>query len=344
MDTNKLISFYKKYQKNPHENLSELIQCIKNYCFDDIEKLIYSDEIKCDTNYEHDRILRSNTERTYPFYPFSAIGPIENLLRNQFDHKKSLSIFDLYHERDPIYIPEKKVIFGEDCLTNDFLEVIINTIENQTLVTSFASTLNQLANNIDIINKNNDKKIYLVNTDVPCFVNRTKLETYNTHLNDQMIDWKSGINFYTCIKNQKHFLPIFTVQEKNYKNILNLTQFISKKEDYIKIDPQRIMCECGSYRCKYEFIPHYKNFIDDFKYEDSLDIANNLKSQYRWFQVIQSNKKIYIYFEINKNHELKNDDVIFLEKTFNKPVFFKGKRFEIGRKIPAFWKVTPLMQ
>ena len=159
-----------------------------------------------------------------------------------------------------------------------------------------------------------------------------------------MIDWKSGINFYTCKSNQKHLLPTFFIRENKYKNIINLTDYTSKKEDYIKVNSNVIKCECGRERCVFEFTPHYKNFLDGFDYNELMDLRNKLISKFRWIQFVQIKKIIYVYYEININSNFENEDIDIINQIFKGPVFLKGEFFKVGYKMPAFWKVTPLMQ
>jgi len=341
MKTEELISLYREYYNNP--SISDLlVEGIANYSFDDIDRILYSDELNIYPKHNSNDFLKSNTGKKYNFSPREIIKKIEYKLRYQFPFENTIFIWD--QQRSRTVSTQKHVIVGNDCHSSDFRQSIIENLSDKTYIYGYAHSLNQLANDEELLIECDSKISGFCNTDVPCFVKSNNLNKLKIHLNDQMIDWKSGINFYTCKYNKKHFLPTFSIGKNEYKNIINLTDYVSKKEDYIKINPNVIKCECGRERCEFEFIPHYKNFLDGFDYNELMDLRNKLISKFRWIQFIQIKKIIHVYYEININSNLQNEDIDIINEIFNEPVFLKGKFFKVGLKTPAFWKVTPLMQ
>lgn len=335
MKTQDLIELYRKFHKNPI-NKDDLINAIFNYSFDDLDRIIYSDEFEFTFPLKIDSFLKSNTGLKYKFYPMDVIEKIEHHLRHQFPYKQKLFVRDDLFVRK-IY-SDNNCVVGNDCHSPDFRNEIIKKIKEKTYIYGYANTLNQLSNDEELLINCSSKISGFYNTDVPCFVNTEKLIKHDIHLNDQMIDWKSGINFYTCIFGQKHFLPIFNIRNKKYKNLLNCSDFVSSQDDFIKIDTKRIKCDCGIFRCNFKFVPHYKNFIDGFDYEEILNLRNKLISKTRWIQFIQVQKKIHVFYETNQQEKLKKEDIDLIDEIFNKPRYIKGKYFKIGFKIPCFWK------
>ena len=53
------------------------------------------------------------------------------------------------------------------------------------------------------------ERIEILTTDYDAFFNRQGLL-----VNDNMVDWLTGLNFYTCEFNTRHFLPIFLLHKK----------------------------------------------------------------------------------------------------------------------------------
>jgi hypothetical protein len=341
MKTQELILLYQSFYKNPKKNqklIDNLLYGIFNYSFDDVERLIYTNELINDNIFPPFYFLKSNTKKLYSFHPKGIIGKIEWHLRFQHRHSKILFVWDQLWPRE-ISLEDDAVV-GGDWYQKNFRENVIQKLEERMCIYGYAHTLNQISQDQEFLDICNIKKCNFFNSDVPCFVNKNNFMKRQIHLNDQMIDWKSGINFYTCTNNQKHFLPLFSIRKNHYKNLLNLTDYKSSKDDFIKINPKPIKCECGKIRCEFEFIPHYKNFIDGFNYEDCLDFANKISSQIRWFQIIQINKKMHVFYENNQNHNLLDVDAEKIDIMFNKPKYIRGQKFRVGSKIPAFWKIT----
>ena len=84
MKTKELISLYKDYCDNP-AIIDFLVEGIVNYSFDDVDRILYSDEIDSYTKHYSDEFLKSNTGIQYNFYPREIIKKIEYKLRYQYE-------------------------------------------------------------------------------------------------------------------------------------------------------------------------------------------------------------------------------------------------------------------
>lgn len=173
----------------------------------------------------------------------------------------------------------------------------------------------------------------ITNTDSDLFF-KTNLGFY---INDQMVNWQTGINFYTCQYGKKHSLPIF--HQHNHINLLNQNT-INKNDDIYKANNNAFLCNCGKEAIEFEFIPHKNNQIqiDETIYRP-LELANKLNSNYINLQFHQIDDTIDIYYSTGKYRMTKEDKEIVKHcfKKF-KTRFYPNSLFYIGRKIITFWK------
>ncbi len=113
----------------------------------------------------------------------------------------------------------------------------------------------------------------------------------NVFINDNCIDWKTGLNFYTCRAGTKHFLPIFALTKTGFINLLNLAQECpAPADDLFIIEPERCLCSCGRYYMPFTFLPHYRLMIKTTTgWFYDLNIPDHLQGRYKNLQFIQEN-------------------------------------------------------
>lgn len=345
MDTKNLIELYKSYFKYGKQLQESIVYGISNYNFDNLNKFFFELSLHQKDNFKADRILKTNSQKEYKFYPNSIIAKIEAILRFQHKYHKIIFITDqLNDKKRNLYISNSdnySYIVGNSCEDDDFLCAIEKNLCNKTYIHGYPNTLHQLASNKKFIKKNRHNIIGFINTDCPAFINKSILSENYIHLNDQMIDWTSGINFYTCKLNYKHFLPIFVKTSNGYKNLLNLSQSMYTNDDFFSINENPILCSCGKYRCQFEFVPHKNNYLCyNNNYEQLLSYANVLSQDIRVFQIIQNKDIFNIFVKTNNKKELSKDIISFFENKFKSVIWNFDKSFRIGFKYPAFWKIN----
>lgn len=115
---------------------------------------------------------------------------------------------------------------------------------------------------------------------------------------DQMINWTTMVNFYTCGHGTKHFLPLFL---RHNNKLINLLNFATKSEhridDLVKIGSQRELCPCGRWYLPFEMVAHVSLAVgkDDVYYHDTA-LADSLESVYHVLQFIQNDDRIDVLY------------------------------------------------
>ena len=183
--------------------------------------------------------------------------------------------------------------------------------------------------------KNNENKIKVVSTDWEPFFNHPFV------INDQMINWVTMVNFYTCKYNTKHFLPLFLIENNSIINLLNLA---NKKElpidDKVIINKQRQLCQCGKYYLPFNMISHINCAINTPNgYFNDVNIANSLVSTYYNLQFIQKSKfNIDILFTASNSFKDKDFLVSIWENQGMQVSFYPERYLVMGvNKILPFY-------
>jgi len=200
----------------------------------------------------------------------------------------------------------------------------------------------------DFIDNNKNSIESVINSDCEPVFKKKNLQKNNIPINDQMIDWSTGLNFYTCKYNKKHILPIFytDLEKKQRINLLNLQDVQMEFADLFKIINFQ-KCECGKISCNFDFYPHYNNQIlkPTGGIFQNLDLAEKLNGNYCFLQIHQDiiSNKITTYLVPNYPSMRFPDDEITIKKIIKKSgintdiVYNKG--FVVGdRKRNFFWR------
>ena len=267
-------------------------------------------------------ILKSNSGKKYQFsdnfYEISTI--IEDKIRGEGRHiYLSSSVHSNYSPYDFRVIDNERinnVIFNPNYDPSIIkLADYISQFEKPNLIANsfvwLALTTNPLKNLL---------KATWTNIDYDLFA--------KGQFNDQMIDWNTGGNFYTCSHNQKHFLPIFLIKDGKSNNLLNLADGFVECDDKWTFK-ERVLCSCGKYRIDFDFISHQSiNLLIDRQ------IINQLKSNYANLQFYECEpNRLRIFFSVNG--EFMDEDI--LNKLGN-VIFYKDLSFYYGRKHYNFLK------
>lgn len=343
-DNLNLLSCYKRYwNKSDLQNSKQLLKAVKNYNFEDFDYFIdkITDERLKIGEADVDRqILHSNTGKEYFFGPNLNfwVDRVEYTLRNSNNYNKRIQIAIWHYPQitNDKEIKERKL--GYDVLlksisTNvDFLIDFISKLNKPIYLLSNPEIIRILLDNNKFVDFISDK-IPVANTDSPLMIGdilRQKIQ-----LNDQMIDWKCGLNFYTCKNNNRHFLPLFGIADDNkIISLLNLKNLFLSDEDYFEIhDKKPIRCLCGNNRLDFKFLPHKNNYPKLF----DTNIIKTLDSRYRYLQLIENGNQIEFYYDLLDDNISLND--ISLLDSLN--VVYKPKQvYKVGHKMPIYWRMS----
>lgn len=285
--------------------------------------------------------LRSNCQNEYFFGPngFTIRAAIEKILRCGGDRHMSFNNYHSLHiqtqlllendlDRKDIYITKEPfdTFLSVKSLEKQLPQIleIAKTIPEPYVVTGPPHVLNELVHD----ERFTLRPFCLTNLDSPCFV-----KTTDHYLNDQMVDWQSGLNFYTCSFGHKHVLPIFLKIDDRFHCLLNMTRWAPPMTDEMVIHEFE-PCECGRVRAIMTFTPHKRNFIDR-DYNECMNLVNQLESKTCYLQFVQGDG-IEVYSDVPVSEK----DAETISRFFGSPAtFIVGRFFRVGlRKIPAFWK------
>jgi hypothetical protein len=287
-------------------------------------------------NFADSNIIRSNGSflgggHLYRFGPMSALVAIEKILKygnhytilisgdtrgvNQFTESKIPQIYNENLEFD-YRKPNWKLLTDKIKL---YPKVVIRATPNIFL---FLTSDSAFIEAIDTV-KNHIHS--LCTTDWEPFFRKPK----NILVNDNMINWKTGVNFYTCENGFKHTLPIFILDNLYAMNILNMANKRKYVNDDIFTFGDVSDCACGKKRLNFNIETHVDN-----KFRPNLDLIEKLKDHYTNLQFTRSS----VYFSTMSQTMSKNDEEI-IRSWFGDLEFINGKRLLTGRgKFYPFWE------
>jgi hypothetical protein len=139
------------------------------------------------------------------------------------------------------------------------------------------------------------RKTTIISSDHSSLYKKKRLVENGVHINDCMIDYSTGRNFYTCNYNHKHIMPTFSDILNSSVNLLNLfkNNFIKQSGDTFRIGKQ-YDCKCGRRASELKFVPHadYVNHL--FSLKDQ--ISEQLIGIYLNLQIIKTSDKLVCCF------------------------------------------------
>jgi len=183
----------------------------------------------------------------------------------------------------------------------------------------------------------------LLSHDWEPFYRKRELIASGVHINDNCINWTTGVNFFTCKANQKHFFPLFVVESDGLINLMNLAEEpINSVDDLVEIGAQRSQCVCGRWYFPLRFFPHVECAIRNRlgKIVFDCELPEKLMAKYLNLQIIQTEERINIY---NVTQDVNTEDHAILEdflRSNDVPgeiVFFSTTSAMCGGKLPTFW-------
>lgn len=176
---------------------------------------------------------------------------------------------------------------------------------------------------------------------IGCFVNSDFEMFFGTDdfwVRDQMINWRSGLNFFTCPFGKKHFLPTF-IEDEGCSSLINA---MGEKDDSDEISmfEKATMCECGKSHIPLEILFHKDNSIlgPDGKPIDFTPLKRSLSGRYATIQFHQNNDGDVKVFLTPTGDIGEDTDKIKCFFSGLKTEFRLNRYFEVGSKRYCFWK------
>jgi len=305
----KLVDWYRRYYENPsEENAQQLFQAIIAYeyaDFDDFQNLAWETRASFPTRdgklKKRDGFSALSSGTINPPSPYD-VGPngwwwqrvIEGFVKNPTSRPHFL-LMSNFHPNMGKFMDNVLVMrrFQSHHLYDGYLKVdpLVDLRKCISLLGDSTSLITLNPNFLMYWAKENSFVEYLVEAGVELCT--TEFEAFYpslpVHVNDNMIDWKTGVNFSTCRYGTKHFLPLFAMRGNRAYNLVNLHCDDKPVDDIFTIDPQILQCPCGRKFLSFDFVPHSQVAIrrDDGSIFYDLGIANQLQGQYQNFQFIQ---------------------------------------------------------
>lgn len=174
----------------------------------------------------------------------------------------------------------------------------------------------------------------MLSTDWEPFFPHEPYRRLGIHINDCMIDWRTGLNFSTCVYGHQHILPIFILYKGAIYNWLNLA---SKEQspiyDTLIINSLKpIQCVCGKWRLGVTI----KTRGDLMFPHNWARLLNRLESNYKNLQIIRDREKLSIFYAGAMND--KDRDLLLSEFQGHKIQFLENKLAIVGvGKWSGFW-------
>jgi hypothetical protein len=204
--------------------------------------------------------------------------------------------------------------------------------------TAFPDVWNMLFSNPlfnELCEKNREK--------IGCFVNNDfeMLFTSKTiYIRDQMINWRSGLNFFTCESGHKHFLPIFN-EDAGCTSLINIAGG-ADDSDCVTLRPEGVLqCPCGRPRIPIEIVFHHRNCMVDRNGApiDFSPLRDSLKGRYATFQIHQDEKdRVTVFLTPIGGYKRSDLDVVHSFFSGLEISFEFNRYFEVGSKRYCFWR------
>ncbi len=271
--------------------------------------------------------LKTNTSRSYQFPGnFYHIKKWADRVYRQAPHCLIFLHNPLHRVYEPTLEarPDEFVICLDLSEHLDFLEAQIEKLGPVTLYVK-PNTLLQITTNPTILARVNALNLN-------CITNSDWEPIYKTGLKhrvvDQMIDWYSGLNFYTCDAGEKHVLPLFHLAGSQSQNLLNTEEWCPKTidDEFVPVGPT--VCSCGKKRLSFKYTSHKINnpaFRTGF--------VKDLRSQYVNLQIHAGDVNEVFYVV---NGEFLDENLLI--QHFGPCQFRKDQFFTVGNKYYNFWK------
>lgn len=350
--------YYRYCSDRTHESINDLFEGLIGYDFSnyqkDMEDMLMMRAEARQTSVGMVRLYSNGStggERSYEFSPHfhQWASKLEPFLRNMNDGK---TIF--LYSRPGNGKPPGKLYVSETQSTKKHYETNANFLEEQQILdlfkfvdglheqygkvnfSSFPDIWNMLFSNPLFTKMCAERK-----HKIGCFVNSDFEMLFGTDefwVRDQMINWRSGLNFFTCRYGKKHFLPMF-VEDEGCTSLINMTG-AKDDSDRVSLSREVVACECGRPRLPMEILFHGYNSIlgPDGRPLDFSPLKRSLRGRYATIQFHQNHKNEIVVFMTPLDWAEDDKDAIKCFFSGLKTEFRLNRYFEVGSKRYCFWR------
>lgn len=184
----------------------------------------------------------------------------------------------------------------------------------------------------EMLSRNHDIIESLTNTNYDMFMRREGLDD-RIRVKDQMIDWFSGGNFYTCDAGKLHWLPFFLYDNHYFDNLVNLSlerQWCSDEWVF----GERELCECGKYNVPFRYTSHKDANIDLDR--GMLDWLDDSYKNLQFYEFDEHDLRVFYSTtgEFTDRSKLES----YLRQRYPIVSFYENMAMGVGRKNYNFWK------
>lgn len=264
--------------------------------------------------------------QNYKFGPLNILTQIEHILK--YRNYKTFFLIGNTEGHNAI-IQSKKPMYDfyyHFDYKNPIHNLLWQNIHEKTVLSAQPHTWLALTSD-DTFLQGLNKEIILNTTDWEPFFRKKHLLNV---INDNMINCKTGINFYTCLSNKKHFLPIFFLYQDfgiNMLNMANKRKYVN--DDIFTFNSTAILCECGKTRLSFDIQTHCNN-----KFRPDLNIIEELQDHYLNLQFVKD--KVYY---TTRNGSMSKHDKDLIESRFGNVKYIPNIRLLTGLgKYYPFWE------
>jgi hypothetical protein len=177
----------------------------------------------------------------------------------------------------------------------------------------------------------NPTKFIITSTNWEAFYKQHDLRAAGVLINDTMINWENGFNFYTCRFGSKHSFPFFLQHGSRVINLVNLCETAGTDDDSLVYGGY---CACG--KRQVIFTPH-KAVQPNLVNVD--DLAEELESLFNNFQIVQAETTKICY-----DGEMSDRDRDRLLRISDNVEFWPHMSLMITTKFPVFYKNIARLQ
>lgn len=350
--SSELVRCYELYYSNPYRYANDLYHAIINYDFQGYpDSMAEINLIKSAYLTSNDSIYIRSNGTTFSTDVRYSIGPmfgfwcpaIEKHLRG-FDIEVLFSYGSVIDDSSSYCRPmvgqgrdKNKYIISFDIMSEanriDVLAILSRLSERHNCRLSIAgvptlwvliSTDSEIKNHI---------RTYLpyiksfINIDWESWVSESFLRDF--FLNDQMIDWRTGLNFYTCAAGELHFLPIFHIGTDGLcSNLLNLS-IMSEVSSDTWMDYGTILCKCNRVRRAIKFCSK-----PDLNFDFPRHVINDFESGYLNLQFLRDDSGTKVLYKTSNQFR---DQQLLYDIIGDHVSIQSDQHFFIGRKKVNFF-------
>jgi hypothetical protein len=312
---NKLALSYDRYYKKPSlVGAQHLLEEIRNFDFNNYWEFVDDMERVPIPVGSHANIEMhsggTTTPKHYRFgpYPRFWISAIEKTVKNPSNKLSVLLLIMLSIGPSSVYPFPIDLMPHEYCVngnwfgdTQTLLRGLDSLPSQNLLISSVPRVFLYLSRDREFLDHAEAMKWSMESTYSESFYPRKPFQERSIHVNDNMINWVNGHNFFECPYGTKHFLPIFLKKEGHTVNLLNLVGCERDDDDLWHIDPGVSRCACGKDYLKITFMPHRSAAIvkESGEFFYAPEFAELLEERYFCFQFIQQDKRIKVLYAGN---------------------------------------------